>query len=355
MAKKPPKNSAQEVVDLIRKKFGAAAAVVPGVEDPASEIREWVPTGIDVLDRYVLGGKGLPAGRASELFGEEGSGKSSAVEQILATTLAAGGVGAYVDSERSFDSSRAGVFGLSAERLRGLVLTQPWTLEEAMEHVLYIVPVLGKSNGPRVVVWDSVAGAPFKGDLDGQFDKARADDRAYKIGKFCRALGPLLVEHQVHFMAVNQLREKRGIMFGNNATTPGGKPLKFLASVRLQLFSGKSIKDNLGQHVGKAVTFAAVKNRLGPPWRKAKVRLDYARGWDNLWSTITLAKELGLIPKGEKVGKATYQKAVAVLNWEGAADVEETASSGGDEVHAVGDVVDGEVLMDELAVEEGEL
>jgi recombination protein RecA len=134
--------------------------------------------------------------------------------------------------------------------------------------------------------------------------------QALIMGQAMRKLKPLAAKKRCHIMVINQIRSKMGVVFGNATTTPGGSATKFAASIRLQLFGGKTLKNAVGQHVGKTVTFLAVKNRFAPPYRKARVRLIYNRGWDNYWSTVDHAKSLQVIPKGLKVDEA-HARAVA--------------------------------------------
>ena len=116
----------------------------------------------------------------------------------------------------------------------------------------------------------------------------------------------MLKQHRACILFINQVRDNIGVMFGDQYTTPGGHAVKFFASVRLQLLGGKAYKDaKSGEHRGKDITVIAAKNKLHPPWRKGRVRLDYETGWDDDWSTVWLAKELGLIePRARKVSVA---------------------------------------------------
>jgi recombination protein RecA len=319
---------AQRSIEIIRKRFGATAAIVPGKEDARSEVRGVIPCGIDVIDRYVCGCGGLPQGRLIEMFSEPGVIKTGLCWTMLGGCQRMGGVGAYCDCEQSTDGKRMRVFGVDLDRL---VLQQPLSLEEALEQMELTLEELPEpSPVPFLQTWDSLAESPYKGDLSSSdYGKEAADDRAKKIGRFCRVSATLATRKQATILIVNQTRQRRGLIFGSPTTTVGGDALKFYASLRLQLFNGKALKDEHGQHIGKAVTVMAFKTRFSPPFRKAKVRLDYAHGWDNLWSTISLAKDLGVVPKGDKYNVATYEKAVAALGWEGAAPAVELRSTEG--------------------------
>ena len=319
----------QATLDRIRAKFGMTAAVIPGITPARSEVKEVIPTGIDVLDHYILGCGGLPVGRSSEIFCDEGGGKTTLTWTALASHTNRGGAGIYCDNEQSFDAKRCAKLGMNPKKM---ILLQPWTLEEALEQMHFTMEE-GLKGLPRpvLVAWDSVAESAYKGDLTGNYNKEAADDRSKKLGKFCRAMAPVLPSERVHLLIVNQTREMRGVMFGSKTTTPGGKAIKFFASHRLQLFPGKSLKNAVGQHVGKNITMIAVKNRFAPPWRKAKVRLDFEHGWDNCWSTINLAKDLSLIPAALKVTEETYDRAVKAFGWPNPAPWKTTEAAAAEE------------------------
>jgi len=315
----------QSTIERIRKRFGSGAAICPGRDIPRSQVRGVIPTGVDVVDRWVLGCGGLPLGRLVELYSEAGICKTSFGWTALGACQRAGGIAVYCDSEQSYDPARASTFGVDQDRL---VLLQPLTLEEALEEMEATLAGLD-FPGPVLVVWDSLAEAPYKGDLTGNYGKESADNRAKLIGRWCRVMSALAVQKQACILVINQARQKRGIAFGNSTTTPGGDALKFFASLRVQLFGGKAVKDKRGLHIGKAVTFFAAKTRFSQPFRKAKVRLDFEHGWDNLWSTINHAKDLELIPAASKYKPETYAEAVKALDWDGAASVAELASTEG--------------------------
>jgi RecA/RadA recombinase len=120
-------------------------------------------------------------------------------------------------------------------------------------------------------------------------------------------------------LIVNQTRTKMGVMFGDNMTTPGGQGLKFLASLRLKISGGKANKNDLGDHMAKDILFHAPKNRMGPPWRKCRVRLDYEKGWDNEWSVVDFGKERKIL-KPRSRGKKAYDEVIEALGWKTSTD-----------------------------------
>jgi recombination protein RecA len=313
----------------IRTKFGATAAVIPGQHDALSEVRTIVPCGIDVVDHYILGLGGLAGGRATELFSAEGGGKTTFSWTVMGSWIARGSPVIYVDDERSFDVKRAKLFGVDPNRL---LIIQPFSMEEGLDESMEALDSMKGLKVPILWVWDSIASSQFKDEAKKEFDdkKGTQDNRSKLLGSFCRQMLPRMVEQQIHALFVNQTRELRGVMFGPKDTTPGGKPVKFASSVRVQLFHGKGLKDPVGQHIGKQVTFLVVKSRFSPPFRKAKVRLYYDEGWDNVWSTINHAKDLALVPKDTKATEEGYAKAVAALGWKNAAPFKVMPAGGGE-------------------------
>lgn len=315
----PKTDALNDVLSLIQKKFGKDAAKLPSDADAAAQVHGAFPTGVDVLDKHVLAVGGLPWGRITEVFSEEGGGKTSFAWSSLGAHQRTPGVGitGYCDAERSYDSGRMAVFGIDEGRL---ALCEPFTMEEALGMLELLI---FKAPPRSLFVWDSLASQQPGNEEGSDYTKATQDNRAYLIGRFMRAVTTQLAEKESHLLVINQTRHKRGVMFGPATTTPGGNALKFQASLRVQLFTGKAHKDSHGQHTGKNVTFLAVKTRFSPPFRKAKVRLNYATGWDNMWSTIHLAKELGLIEKASKFTPDSYLKAVKAFGWDTYAPVPE--------------------------------
>lgn len=283
---------ASKITKLLRAQFKDFIVPLGGDARAASQVVEVIPTGIEVLDDYVLGAGGLPVGRVSEVFSEEGAGKTSVAYSALGQVQRGGGVAVLVDSEQAFDDARARLFGVDPGHL---VFAQPDTLEDALSVIHGAVRANDPRKAPMLVVWDSLAAAPTREEVEaGVAPEKGRDVRAQVLSQAARQFARVCADHRAHLMVVNQIRDKRGIMFGNNTTTPGGHAIKFLASVRLQLWSGKAFKVS-DEHVGKTVTVMSVKNRMCPPFRKVRVKLDYARGWDNDWSVLEWAKTRGAV------------------------------------------------------------
>lgn len=307
-------------VKALQSKFGEMKALT--IDDEAmaaAHIREFIPTGIDVLDWYILGRGGLPVGRMSEVFGEEGSGKTSLGYSAIAQVQRMGGMGVWGDPEMSFDDERARMFGVDTERL---LILQPETLEEWFEQVKMTLKLHDPDEGPMLIVWDSIASMVTKGGIEREAGDRRVGDVPLVMSEELKKILPLLTRHRAHLMALNQVRAKIGVMYGDNTTTPGGKAPKFYASQRLQILGGKAVKNAKEEHIAKIVTYLGVKNRLAAPYLKGKVRLDYHVGFNNIWSTVWHAKRMKMIKcradgfAGASVeGLAAYKESLEKLGW----------------------------------------
>lgn len=310
------KDAAERIQAAINKEFGKGAVQLLR-EGALDKPREVIPTGIDVFDHYVLGVGGLPVGRVVELYAEEGAGKTSLGHSFIAAAQRAGGAGVLVETEHAFDPSRAPVFGVS---LADMLLAQPDHLGDVLRAIELFAEVLPTERaGPSVIVWDSVAATPTKAEFEGGVagDAGHGADRARDLSRAMRILSKRVAASRLVLVCINQVRENIGVMFGDKYTTAGGKAIKFHASVRVQLLGGSAVKGKGGEHLAKDVTVMTMKNKLAPPFRKAKVRLDYAAGWDNDWSTLNHAKDRELVPKGARVGAKSLAQAYAALGWPG--------------------------------------
>lgn len=305
-----------EIVKRVAKKLGPDKIRL--LSDGAkSEVTEVVPTGIAVIDNYVLGVGGLPVGRMVELFSEEGSGKTSLAWQALGACQKAGGVGVLVESESAISEERAKLFGVDPDKL---LLVEPDNLEDAFERMEEILKALPKDRqAPNLWVWDSLAATATKAEIeDGMIGDAAVAERARLMSRVCRVLGPLLPQTRTAALWINQIRANIGVMFGDKTMTPGGKAVKFYASARLSLLGGKKVdsKDS-DEHAGKDITVLAVKNKLATPWRKARVRLNYRNGWDDAWSTFQFAKLAGYIESKTKLSDKACEAARMALEANG--------------------------------------
>lgn len=276
-----------------------------------SDVREFIPCGIGPLDHYVLGGGGLHVGRLTELAGDEATGKTSLMLTFIAGCQRSGGLAALVESEYALESERADVFGVDRD---SLVLAQTNSLESVLLLAEDFLASIPEGVGPNLFAFDSVAAASADSELEsGIAGKAGMGEVARVMARNLKQLCAKAARKRTALLFVNQTRQKIGVVFGNPTTTTGGVALKFAASVRLQMMGGGAVKDG-EQHVGKDVTVLAVKNKLVPPYRKARVRLLYESGWAEPWATLTHAKAHGLIPAKAKGAKA-LEEALGKLGW----------------------------------------
>lgn len=277
-----------------------------------SEITEVIPTGLEVLDHHVLGCGGLPAGRVGEVFSDEGAGKSSLGFQLLGAGQRAGGVAVLVTTEDDLIVERAALFGCD---LRELLLIEPQSLEEVLEGLKNIFLSIPKRSGPNVVVWDSLAATELKGQADKDLGGAGfVGRRGFLMSQALPILCRLARERRTAVVVINQVRSKIGVIFGDSDTTPGGNALKFHSSWRLQLWRGRAYRIGV-RSVGIYTTIKAVKSKIGIPFNKAKLRLNFEEGWDNDWSVVEHGKEQKVISPSARVSKGNLQKVRESLGW----------------------------------------
>ena len=306
----------QSVLDALKSKHGKDAARKMS-DGAGSAIKEVIPTGITPLDQWVIGCGGLPVGRVTELFSEEGGGKTSLMYQMLAQTQRVGGIPILVETEDALDPDRAETFGVNLENL---ILIEPNNMEEALEQINTAISSIPEGAGPIFLGWDSLAATPTKAEIEAGLVGGNAmADRARLMSRACRVLGNIVSRHRVAMLIVNQTRTKMGVMFGDNTTTPGGQGVKFLASLRLKISGGKAVKDDHSDHIAKDVLIHAVKNRMAPPWRKCRVRLNYHTGWDDEWTTVDFGKERKIL-KPRTRGKKAYNEVIEAMGWSSSPD-----------------------------------
>lgn len=282
---------------------GKGAAVRLNDADPLSQVSEVIPTGINALDRYVLGVGGFPCRRIVEVFSGPDVGKTSLGFAALAAAQRMEAFALFLHTEDTLQKERMDTFGVD----RGnILLGEPKHLEGCLEWLDVAMGALPKDR-PSLFVFDSLAATPTAEELKSGLRKWSKDDYRAKLMSYaCRVMKRMVVERRVSLVIINQERTKRGVMFGSPTTTPGGDSVKFLASIRLQLWSGATFKAG-GRLAGKDVTIKAVKNKLSFPLLKTKLRLRFNSGWDEQWSTLTLAKDLGLVEDGSKDYEAALE------------------------------------------------
>mgnify|MGYP002816719998 FL=1 len=262
-----------------------------------------IPTGALSMD-LALGVGGLPKGRIIEIYGPESSGKTTVMLHVIANAQKAGGTAAFIDAEHALDPGYARRLGVN---LDDLLVSQPDSGEEA----LTICETLARSGALDVIVVDSVAALVPKAELEGDMGMATMGMQARLMSQALRKLTSILNKAKTTCLFTNQLREKVGVMFGSPETTPGGKALKFYASVRIDIRRKETLKDASGAAVGNHVKVKIVKNKVAPPFAEAEFDIIYNQGINRESSVLDVAQSYGVVQKrgawiqydGELVGQ----------------------------------------------------
>src|SRR5438045_3151906 len=243
----------EAAISSITKTYGEGSIMRLGDARSLKQI-EVIPTGALAVD-IALGVGGIPRGRVVEIFGPESSGKTTLMLHVIANAQKAGGLAAFIDAEHALDPAYAKRLGVN---LDDLLVSQPDSGEEALS----ICETLARSNALDVIVIDSVAALVPKAELEGEMGMATMGMQARLMSQALRKLTAVLSRAKTTCVFTNQMREKVGVMFGNPETTPGGKALKFYASVRIDIRRKEAIKDAAGLATGNQVAGKVVKNKV---------------------------------------------------------------------------------------------
>jgi len=270
----------------IEKQFGKGAIIRMG--DRNVRDIEVIPTGCLDLD-MALGVGGLPRGRVVEIYGPESSGKTTVALHVVAEAQKMGGVAAFIDAEHALDPVYARKLGVDVDQL---YVSQPDTGEQALE----ICEALVRSGAIDIVVIDSVAALVPKAEIDGEMGESFVGLQARLMSQALRKLTGIINKTNSTCLFINQLREKVGVMYGNPETTPGGRALKFYASVRIDIRRIETLKNGTEQ-VGARTRARVVKNKIAPPFREAEFDVMYGRGISREGELLDLAVKLDIVQK----------------------------------------------------------
>ncbi len=290
----------EQVLADIEKQFGKGAIMKLGSSEHMEV--EVTPSGSLSLD-IALGVGGFPKGRIIEIYGPESSGKTTIALQAIAEAQKAGGRAAFIDAEHALDPVYAQKLGVN---INELLLSQPDTGEQALE----ICEALVRSEAVNIIVIDSVAALVPQAEIEGEMGDSHVGLQARLMSQALRKLSGTINKTKTTAIFINQLREKVGVLFGNPETTPGGRALKFYATIRLDIRRGEQIKagDNV---IGNKTNIKVVKNKVAPPFKTAVVDIMYGEGVSHTGELVDLASQNGIIDKsgawfsykGEKIGQ----------------------------------------------------
>lgn len=299
-SKDEKKKALETAIAQIEKAYGAGAVMRLGQNSTMNV--EAIPTGSMTLD-MALGIGGVPRGRIVEIYGPESSGKTTVALHIVAEAQKLGGEVAFIDVEHALDPVYAQQLGVDID---SMLVSQPDSGEQALE----IAEALVRSGAIDVIVLDSVAAMVTKAEIDGDMGDTHVGQLARLMSQAMRKLTGVISKSNCVAIFINQIREKIGVVYGNPETTPGGRALKFYASVRIEVRKGEAIKSG-AEVLGNRTRCKVVKNKVAPPFKEAEFDIMYGKGISRVGEVVDIATELDVIHKagawfsfeGNKIGQ----------------------------------------------------
>ncbi|MDA3931945.1 MAG: recombinase RecA [Tenericutes bacterium] len=286
MEDKTRKKNLDAAIKNIEKEYGKGSVMILGDNDIMNV--ETISTGSLAIDR-ALGVFGYPRGRIIEIYGPESSGKTTVALHAIAETQKSGGYAAFIDAEHALDAQYAKRLGVNID---DLILSQPDTGEQALE----IAEALIRSNAVDMVVIDSVAALVPEAEIRGEMGDSHIGLQARLMSQAMRKLSGALSKSKCIAVFINQIREKVGVMFGNPEVTPGGRALKFYASIRLEIRRGQLIKDGT-ESKGVQAKVKVVKNKVASPFKTTVVDIIFGRGLSKTGEIVDIGSEMEIIKK----------------------------------------------------------
>ncbi len=284
--KEEKRKALETAIQQLEKTYGAGAVMRLGQTTTLNV--EAISTGSMTLD-MALGIGGVPRGRIVEIYGPESSGKTTVALHIIAEAQKLGGEVAFIDVEHALDPVYASQLGVDIDQM---LVSQPDSGEQALE----IAEALVRSGAIDCIVLDSVAAMVTKAEIDGEMGDTHVGQLARLMSQAMRKLTSVIAKSNCVAVFINQVREKIGVIYGNPETTPGGRALKFYASVRIEVRKGEILK-NGSEPIGNRVRCKVVKNKVAPPFKEAEFDMIYGKGISRIGEVVDIATELDIIHK----------------------------------------------------------